>query len=152
MKKGRQTENKKKAERKTGKGKGASSLGRAVPMGIGVGTAVWIVLLIAFSYFISRAGDPEGFIIPSVFVLASVSALAAGFTAGRIFRGSFLASGLLTGAALLLIVWAISLVCAGGGETSPILKILICADFVLFSLIGARLSIPSGKHKKHAHR
>lgn len=120
----------------------------AIPASVGIGAAVWLFLLLVFALALSRADDPGRFVIPAVLVLAAVSAFAAGFAAGRLSRAGAVAAGLLTGAALLCVVWLISLV-LGRDETvsSTLLKVAVGADFLLFSFLGAMFGMPRLKRR-----
>lgn len=133
--------NRKLAEKK------AISLGKALAIGLGTGLAVWAALLLGASAVIAGFDDPERYIMPAVFLLAATAAFTAGAVSGRLFGGGVLAPGLLSGGVLLLAVWALSLACAGGGDTmtSLPLKLVLCAEFLFFALIGARIAKPARK-------
>ncbi len=124
---------------------------RALPLGIGVGLAVWLGLLILSSYLLAGTEDPGTLILPAVFVLAAVSSLTAGFCVGKLSGSGALVSGLVTGGTLILLVTALSLLCRTDGETemSLALKGLVCADFLLFSFTGALLCAPGGRKRRH---
>ena len=115
---------------------------KALAMGTLTGSLVWIGLLIALSLLIVRRSEPEKLILPCVFLLAACAAVSAGAVCSRFAACGVLVSGLAAGGILLGVVWALSLVLAfgAGGSASPLLKVLLCAEFPLFATIGAKLA------------
>lgn len=126
-----------------------SGLVKALGIGMGSGVIVWTVMLFGTAWLLVRTAEPEKFIIPAVFVLAAASSLTSSCVASKLSASRSFIPGLVTGGVLLFAVWAISLACAGAdGEISVILKLLLCADFLIFSLLGGKLTQPSGKRPK----
>ena len=122
---------------------------KALAVGTLVGGLVWATLLIGLSLLIVRTSEPEKLILPCAFLLAACAAACAGGVCARLAKKRVLVPGLASGAALLLVIGALSLVFAcGSGQTSPLLKGLLCAEFPLFSVIGARLALPKSGGKK----
>lgn len=115
---------------------------KALAMGTLTGSLVWIGLLIALSLLIVRRSEPEKLILPCVFLLAACAAVSAGAVCSRFAACGVLVSGLAAGGILLGVVWALSLALAfgAGGSSSPLLKVLLCAEFPLFATIGAKLA------------
>ena len=125
---------------------------KALAMGTLTGSLVWIGLLIALSLLIVRRSEPEKLILPCVFLLAACAAVSAGAVCSRFAACGVLVSGLAAGGILLGVVWALSLVLAfgAGGSASPLLKVLLCAEFPLFATIGAKLAAgkPAAKRRR----
>ena len=125
---------------------------KALAMGTLTGSLVWIGLLIALSLLIVRRSEPEKLILPGVFLLAACAAVSAGAVCSRFAACGVLVSGLAAGGILLGVVWALSLVLAfgAGGSASPLLKVLLCAEFTLFATIGAKLAAgkPAAKRRR----
>lgn len=125
---------------------------KALAMGTLTGSLVWIGLLIALSLLIVRRSEPEKLILPCVFLLAACAAVSAGAVCSRFASCGVLVSGLATGGILLGVVWALSLMLAfgAGGSASPLLKVLLCAEFPLFATIGAKLAAgkPAAKRRR----
>lgn len=125
---------------------------KALAMGTLTGSLVWIGLLIALSLLIVRRSEPEKLILPCVFLLAACAAVSAGAVCSRFASCGVLVSGLAAGGILLGVVWALSLVLAfgAGGSASPLLKVLLCAEFPLFATIGAKLAAgkPAAKRRR----
>ena len=125
---------------------------KALAMGTLTGSLVWIGLLIALSLFIVRRSEPEKLILPCVFLLAACAAVSAGAVCSRFASCGVLVSGLAAGGILLGVVWALSLMLAfgSGGSASPLLKVLLCAEFPLFATIGAKLAAgkPAAKRRR----
>lgn len=125
---------------------------KALAMGTLTGSLVWIGLLIALSLFIVRRSEPEKLILPCVFLLAACAAVSAGAVCSRFAACGVLVSGLAAGGILLGVVWALSLMLAfgAGGSASPLLKVLLCAEFPLFATIGAKLAAgkPAAKRRR----
>ena len=117
-------------------------LAKALVMGTLTGSLVWIGLLIAASLLIVRGSEPEKLILPCVFLLAACAAASAGAVCSRFAACGVLVSGLAVGGILLCVVWVLSLALAfgTGGSASPLLKVLLCAEFPLFATIGAKLA------------
>lgn len=138
------------AKRKKAPESKKASFFKALAIGAGVGIAVWAVLLVGASYLIAGRAEPEKLILPAVFLLAATAAFVAGIVSGKLSGSGVLAPGLITGVLLLAAVWAVSLVCAAGapGTASLPLKALLCVEFPLFAVIGARMALPSGKPKR----
>ena len=115
---------------------------KALAMGTLTGSLVWIGLLIALSLLIVRRSEPEKLILPCVFLLAACAAVSAGAVCSRFAACGVLVSGLAAGGILLGVVWALSLMLAfgAGGSASPLLKVLLCAEFPVFATIGAKLA------------
>ena len=115
---------------------------KALAMGTLTGSLVWIGLLIALSLLIVRRSEPEKLILPCVFLLAACAAVSSGAVCSRFAACGVLVSGLAAGGILLGVVWALSLMLAfgAGGSASPLLKVLLCAEFPLFATIGAKLA------------
>lgn len=127
----------------------ALGMARALGIGMGSGVIVWTALLFVAAWLLVRMAEPERFIIPAVFVLAAVSSFTSSCIASKLCGARSFVPGLVTGGALLFAVWAISLACAGSeGEISVVFKLLLCADFIIFSLLGGKLTQPSGKRPK----
>ena len=124
------------------KSEGSRSLLGAVGTGVLAGSLIWVILLIGLSFLIVRSGEPEKLILPCVFLLAACAAVSA-----RLAKAGILVPGLVAGILLLAVVWALSLALASGesGAVSVPLKLLLCAEFPVFSLIGAKLA--SGKRR-----
>ena len=117
------------------------------------GLIVWTVLLFIASYIISKLSVPENFIIPAVFILAALSSLTSGAVCTRLMKKRSYFPGLITGGILILLVFVLSLLCAGnGGAVSTPLKALICVDFLVFSLLGAKLALPGAPKKRKRRR
>lgn len=130
-----------------------SLLVRSLACGAGIGVIVWTLLLFASALILSKLSQPEVFIMPAVFIQAAVASLFASVCASKLSRLRSFLPGILTGAVLIFAVTAISLACSGNsGEVSILLKILLCVDFLMFSLIGAKIAMPSAKRKKRAHK
>ncbi len=122
---------------------------KAIFTGAVSGIIVWTVLLFIFAFFIAKLSQPENFIIPAVFVLAAVSALIAGIICTYILKKRSFLPGLACGGILLLLVFILSVACAKPDTDASIaLKALLCADFVVFSLLGAKLAAPGTKSKR----
>lgn len=125
---------------------------KALAMGTLTGSLVWIGLLIALSLLIVRRSEPEKLILPCVFLLAACAAVSAGAVCSRFASCGVLVSGLAAGGILLGVVWALSLMLAfgAGGSASPLLKVLLCAEFPLFATIGAKLAAgkPAAKRRR----
>lgn len=128
------------------KSEGSRSLLGAVGTGVLAGSLIWVILLIGLSFLIVRSGEPEKLILPCVFLLAACAAVSAGAVCTR-FAKAGVVPGLISGIVLLAVVWALSLALASGesGSVSVPLKLLLCAEFPVFSLIGAKLA--SGKRR-----
>ena len=99
-----------------------------------------------------RRSEPEKLILPCVFLLAACAAVSAGAVCSRFAACGVLVSGLAAGGILLGVVWALSLMLAfgAGGSASPLLKVLLCAEFPLFATIGAKLAAgkPAAKRRR----
>lgn len=125
---------------------------KALAMGTLTGSLVWIGLLIALSLLIVRRSEPEKLILPCVFLLAACAAVSAGAVCSHFASCGVLVSGLAAGGILLGVVWALSLMLAfgAGGSASPLLKVLLCAEFPLFATIGAKLAAgkPAAKRRR----
>lgn len=132
---------KKKSDRKN------TSFTKALITGTLAGLAVWIVLLIGTSFFIAGFDEPESFILPAVFLLAAVSAFISGSVSGKITGGML--SGITSGAALMIVVMAISVICAEkGSSVSMTLRLAVCAVFGVFAVVGAYFSARPKKQKR----
>ena len=117
------------------------------------GLIVWTVLLFIASYIISKLSQPENFIIPAVFILAALSSLTSGMVCTKLMRKRSLLPGLMAGGMLILLVFVLSVLCAGNeGAVSVPLKALICVDFVIFSILGAKLAIPGSQKRRKSRR
>ena len=129
------------------KSEGSRSLLGAVGTGVLAGSLIWVILLIGLSFLIVRSGVPEKLILRCVFLLAACAAVSAGAVCTRLAKAGILVPGLVAGILLLAVVWALSLALASGesGAVSVPLKLLLCAEFPFFSLIGAKLA--SGKRR-----
>lgn len=126
---------------------------RSLVCGAGIGVVVWTLLLFVSALILSKLSEPELFIMPVVFVQAAFASFFASFASSRMSGLRSAVPGLITGAVLIFAVTAISLACAGNsGEVSGMLKILLCVDFLMFSLIGAKFAAPSPKRKKRARK
>ena len=81
-----------------------------------------------------------------------LAAVSAGAVCSRFASCGVLVSGLAAGGILLGVVWALSLMLAfgAGGSASPLLKVLLCAEFPLFATIGAKLAAgkPAAKRRR----
>lgn len=140
-----------KKKNKSGDSSKGTALGMAKALGIGMGSGiiVWTALLFGSAWLLVRTAEPEKFIIPAVFVLAAVSSLTSSCIASKLSGTRSFIPGLITGGILLFVVWAISLACAGAeGEISMVLKLLLCVDFMIFSLLGGKFAQPSGRKTK----
>ena len=107
---------------------------------------VWIILLIGLSVLIVKSTEPEKLILPCVFLLAACAAVCSGAVCARLAGAGILMPGLAAGVLLLAVVWVLSLAFAYGtsGEVSLPLKLLLCGEFPLFSLVGARFTAARG--------
>ncbi len=130
---------------------GKASFVKALLFGVVTGASVWMVLLVIAAFAISGRSEPENYIIPAVFVLAAVSAASAGIMAVKMSKSSVLLCGIASGGALVALVWVLSLAFSGsGGEESLLLKLLLCADFLVFAVLCAKLGASSPKKRvKH---
>ena len=130
-----------------------SLLIRSLVCGAGTGVVVWTILLFTSALVLSKLTQPEIFIMPVVFVQAAVASFFAAVCTSKLSKIRSLLPGVLTGAVLIFAVTAISLACSGNsGEVSILLKVLLCIDFLMFSLIGAKIAMPSTKRKKRVHK
>ncbi len=129
------------------------SLVKSVLMGIGVGIIVWVMLLAGSSALISGFDEPEGFIIPAALVMVAVSAFTAGAVSSKLAGAGGLLAGLISGGALLMMVWAISLAISNdAGAVSLPLKLIVAFNFMFFSFLGTFAGRPSTKVKRRVRR
>ena len=127
---------------------GSAPFAKALLFGTIAGIAVWTVLLVAAAYFLSGQNEPENYIIPAVFTLAALSALCAGLTVAKMLKNGVLLPGIAQGLILLALVFALSLAFSGDkGEESLAMKALLCGDFLIFSVLGAKLAQKSPKSR-----
>lgn len=137
-----------KTKKNTNSPRAVSSV-KAILTGAVSGIIVWTILLFLFAFFIAKLSEPENFIIPAVFVLAAVSALLSGIICTAMSGKRSFLPALICGGILLLLVFILSVACAKpDNNTSMALKALLCADFVVFSLLGAKFAMPSTKSKR----
>lgn len=131
----------------------AGSVLKSTAFGVCSGVIIWTVLLFAVSYAISGTEEPENFIMPAVFCLAGVSALASGFISAKLSGAKSVFSGALSGAVLLLIVWGISLAADGSGQGgSAAVKAVLAFDFVFLACVGAVLARKKPASKRSRRR
>lgn len=129
------------------------SLAKALAAGTGAGMVVWTLLVFAASYIISGLDEPESLIVPAVLVLAAVASVTSGAVSSKLSGVTSLLPGIITGAILLVCVFLLSIACADTSyESSAVLKTILCVIFLLFSLLGAKLAVPTVKPKRHSRR
>ncbi|MBP5246198.1 MAG: TIGR04086 family membrane protein [Clostridia bacterium] len=127
---------------------GSVPFAKALLFGTLAGLSAWTVLLVIAAYVLSGRSEPENYIIPAVFALAALSALIAGLTVSKTSDYGVLLPGIVQGLTLLALVFVLSLAFSGDkGEESVALKALLCADFLIFSLLGAKLAQKSPKKR-----
>lgn len=133
--------------------KKSMTLAKSLAAGTGAGMIVWTLLVFAASYILAGLDEPEGFIIPAVLVLAATASATSGAVSSKLSGVYSLLPGAVTGAILFVCVFLLSLACADTSyESSVLLKVMICTVFFIFSLLGAKLAIPSKKRERRSRR
>ena len=119
-----------------------------VPAAIGVGVAIAcaVVLIFIVGAIVYSTSDPNSLVTASSLVILAISSVLAGFTASK-KGGSFL-PGLIAGTALMLIVFAASLISGGHGAIEAPYSYLARFGGFLLSLLGAFVATRSGGNKK----
>ena len=129
------------------------SFAKSILMGIGVGIIVWVMLLTGTSALICGFDEPENFVTPASLVMIAVSAFTSGAVSSKLAGKSGLFAGLISGGALLMMVWAISLAISNDVTAVSLpLKLIIAFNFLFFAFLGTFAGRPSTKIKRRVRR
>ena len=122
---------------------------KAILTGAVSGIIVWSGLLFLFAFIIAKLSQPENFIIPTVFILAALSSLLSGIVCTSMSGKRAFLPAIVCGGIFLFLVFVLSVACAKpDNDASLTLKALLCADFMVFSLLGAKFAMPGAKSKR----
>ena len=133
--------------------KSANSIVKSVLIGTGIGILVWMLLLVVASAVISGLECPENFVTVTAFVLIALSSFVAGIISVKLSRLKNIFPGVISGALMLLLVWAFSLALSQStGVVSLPLKMIIVFNFIFFAVLGGIIGKPSPKIKRRVGR
>jgi len=113
--------------------------------GVTMGLFLMAVLLVVFSFILTRVDLPFGLIGPAMQMIAAVSSALAGYTAARRIRKKGLPVGAASGACVFAVLLVLSLFFENGVDLQILFKFLVC---ILGGMIGGVLGV-NAKASRH---
>ena len=114
-------------------------------VGVGIAAAAAAVLIFIVGAAVYATSDPNRFVTPSALFILAASSFVAGFVSSK-KSGAFL-PGLIAGTALMLLIFAASLISGGHGVIPAPYSYLVRLGGFILSILGAFLASRRGGAK-----